>query len=352
MALSIHKIGNVPGKVQKALSLIKNKDIHPVDIVADCGLSTIYAGSSGGQKQYNDEDYVDISPLYESDTEASSPVLDNYKAVVNEFVSFVKNEKSSILIYDTLRHVLVSGKNKMTLSDKTKTFSEHIYRPLKHLNTTFNSSYAATYNNWAKVYDEGLESETWIPISGIISSIYTQSDAAYNTWSAPAGFDRGRITNIQGVALHTNQEQRDLLYNISINSIASYPNDGYIILGQKTSLTKPSVFDRINVRRMFLYLEKKVKQTVRQFIFENNTFKTRSDIVSILSPLFESAKTDIIQGIYDYKIVCDATNNTDSVIDDNAIVVDIFIKPSRTSEFILVNFYSTQTSQDFIELIT
>lgn len=351
MALSIHKTGNVPAKVDKALKLIENKELHPVDIIADCGLSTIYAAASDNE-QYNEEKYLDIDSLYQTEKDISSTVADRYKAVVNRFVSFAETEKSLIFIGDVLRHVVVNGKNKLALADKSKNFSKHIYWPFRHLTDHINTSYAAVYDNWAKVYDEGLERNTWIPMSGIIASVYCQSDAAYNVWSAPAGFDRGRVTNVVDVALKTNDKQRDQLYSLGINSVASFPNDGFVIFGQKTTLAKPSAFDRVNVRRLFLYLQKNVQQTVKNFVFEPNTYTTRSNVVSVLTPLFERAKNSLIQGIYDYKIVCDVTNNPPDVIDDNAMVVDIFIKPTRTAEFILVNFYATRTSQDFTELIS
>jgi hypothetical protein len=353
MALSTNKIGNVPDKVTKALALINDKDLHPVDIIADCGLSSIYTGSEGGTKQYNDEDDVDVSELYETKNLSSATTLmTNYKSVINAFLNFATQEKTVIFIGDILRHILVKGDDKKILSDKTKSFSKNVFWPMKHLTSTFNTSYGAIYNNWVKVYDDGIEKHAWVPISGIMSSVFCNTDTNSVPWAAPAGFDRGVIAGITDIALNTNQEQRDELYNISVNSIASFPNDGYVVFGQKTLQTKPSAFDRINVRRLFLYLEKLTDQTVKHFVFEPNTFTTRSKIINVLEPIFETAKTSIIQGIYDYKIVCDATNNTPSVIDSNELVVDIFIKPTRTAEFILVNFYATRTDQNFVELIS
>jgi phage tail sheath protein FI len=177
----------------------------------------------------------------------------------------------------------------------------------------------------------------------------TASDALSYPWVAPAGLTRGVINGLTDLGVNPQQKQRDLLYKISLNPVVFFPNEGYTVFGQKTLLKAPSAFDRINVRRLFLYLEKATLRTMRYFVFEPNTTFTRSRTVNTLSPLFETAKNT--QGLYDYLIVCNETNNTANVIDDNTMVVDIYIKPVRTAEFILVNFYATKTSQDFNELL-
>jgi len=189
----------------------------------------------------------------------------------------------------------------------------------------------------------------WQPFSGYAAAMITSSDANNYFWTAPAGLNRGIITGISDIGINPLQKQRDLLYNISLNPLVYFPGEGYVVMGQKTLQTTPTAFDRINVRRLFLYLEKAVNQTVKFFVFEPNTTFTRSRIVNTITPIFEKAKTT--QGLYDYLIVCNATNNTPTVIDDNTLVVDIYIKPVRTAEFILVNFYATKTSQNFNELV-
>ena len=157
------------------------------------------------------------------------------------------------------------------------------------------------------------------------------------------------ITNALEVALRPNQKQRDQFYKIGLNPIAFFPGDGYVIFGQKTLQAKPSAFDRINVRRMFLYLEKAVRKTIKYYVFEPNTFSTRQNILAVLTPIFQRVKST--QGCYDFLIVCDERNNPPTVIDNNELVVDIYIKPVRAAEFILVNFYATRTDQNFGELI-
>ena len=140
------------------------------------------------------------------------------------------------------------------------------------------------------------------------------------------------------------------MYKISVNPVAFFPNEGNVIYGQKTLLKQPSAFDRINVRRLFLNLEKATNSTVKYFVFEPNTLLTRTRVINTLTPIFENAKNT--QGLYDYLIVCDERNNTPDIIDQNELVVDIYLKPVRTAEFILVNFIATRTSANFQELVT
>ena len=175
------------------------------------------------------------------------------------------------------------------------------------------------------------------------------TDASVGPWGAPAGFNRGIINDAVDIAISPNQRQRDDLYNVNLNPIATFQDRGNVFFGQKTLLKKPSAFDRINVRRTFLYLEKITKRTMQYFLFENNTLFTRSRVQNTLTPFFERVKAD--DGLYDYLIVCDERNNTPEVIDQNELVVDIYLKPVKTAEFILVNFYATRTDTNFEELI-
>jgi phage tail sheath protein FI len=139
------------------------------------------------------------------------------------------------------------------------------------------------------------------------------------------------------------------LYTISINPIVNFSGDGYVVFGQKTLQAKPSAFDRINVRRLFVTLERAVQNAVKYFVFEPNTEFTRTRLKNTIVPIFELAKNT--EGLYDYLIVCDERNNTPDVIDRNELAVDVYIKPVRAAEFILVNFIATRTSQNFQELI-
>jgi len=156
------------------------------------------------------------------------------------------------------------------------------------------------------------------------------------------------LSNVIDLAINPTQKQRDLLYRININPIAFFPGDGYVIFGQKTLFNKPSAFDRINVRRLFLYLEKTVKRLLKYYVFEPNTFATRTRLVEALLPTFNQAK--LHDGVYDFKIICDERNNTPDVIDNNELKLSIYIQPVRTAEFILADFIATRTGINFNEL--
>jgi hypothetical protein len=277
-------------------------------------------------------------------------VVNNWKSVVDSLVVFAQDRrKDHITLIDPLRHIFVQGRNGVASKDTTKNFSQHIFYPMKHLMSVVNTNYAATYGTWVKQYDPTQDKNFWAPPSGVVAASFATNDSVYQPWFAPAGFTRGLITNALEIALRPNQKQRDQFYKIGVNPIAWFPGDGYVIFGQKTLQAKPSAFDRINVRRMFLYLEKAVRKTVKYFVFEPNTFATRQNIIAVLTPIFQRVKST--QGCYDYLIVCDDRNNPPAVIDNNELVIDIYLKPVRFAEFILVNFYATRTDQNFGELV-
>jgi phage tail sheath protein FI len=200
-----------------------------------------------------------------------------------------------------------------------------------------------------KVFDDTSNSQVWVPFSGFAAGLMSNTDSNFQPWYAPAGFTRGVVTGILDLGYYPKQKERDQLYKISLNPVTFFPNEGFVVYGQKTSVKKPSAFDRINVRRLFLTLEKQTNTLAKYFVFEPNTLFTRTQLKNLLTPVFDNAKNT--QGLYDYLIICDERNNPPSVIDDNSLVVDIYIKPVRTAEYILVNFYATRTSTNFSEIV-
>ena len=176
------------------------------------------------------------------------------------------------------------------------------------------------------------------------------SDSTNGPWWAPAGFTRGRFGGVTDIAVVPSQKHRDQLYKINVNPVTQFPGEGFVIFGQKTMFKKPSAFDRINVRRLFLHLEKLVRQSMKYYVFEPNNLLTRTSVLNNLTPQFETIKNS--QGMYDYLIICDERNNGPSVIDQNELVVDIYVKPIRAAEIILVNFFATRSGQDFNEIIS
>jgi len=353
-------IGSLPFKIDRTLRKIENDELFDLDIVCEAGLGTIYATACANHVNYFDDaqssdglikgvQAICQNEMANVQDDRDSVTL-NYRTIFQTFDNFCsKLRKDCLFIADPLRQIFITGSNNLVMSDHNKSFSQYIYNPLRHMYETANSSYSTVYGNWVKVNDIFSGINIWVPFSGFAAADMANVDKDFEPWYAPAGFTRGRITNAIQLAIAPKQKERDMLYKISINPVAFFPNDGMNIFGQKTLLRQPSAFDRINVRRLFLYLEKATKKTTKYFVFEPNTSFTRNRVVATLSPIFDRAKNT--QGLYDYQIVCDQRNNTPAVIDQNELVVDIYIKPVRSAEFILVNFYATSTGSNFNEII-
>ena len=278
-------------------------------------------------------------------------IRSDWNSVQTKFITFAQNtRKDFIYVSDPIRQIFVQGENTKVINIPGNTFPINILQPLKNCYSLINTNYAAAYAAWAQVFDNNVSGQTWIPMSGLAAAKYAQTDANFAPWYAPAGFTRGLLDTVNDVAIYPNQKQRDSIYDqTNTNPVAFFPSEGFVLYGQKTLQTKPSAFDRINVRRLFLYLEKRVKETVKYFVFEPNTLFTRTNVLNVLNPIMEDAKNN--EGLYDYLIVCDERNNTPEIIDANELVVDIYLKPVRAAEFILVNFYATRTGQDFSEIV-
>jgi hypothetical protein len=338
-------IGNVVTKLQRALTLVELPETINIDVLVDAGLSTIHANSittSNGDKYYDDKTFQVTTNLTSS--------IELWQSITNTFNTFVTlTRKDCVFISDPLRQIFVNGEDTKTLSLKTKNFTTNVYTPLKNSYGSINSNYLAAYANWVKIYDSTIDKRVWVPISGFVGAVYARSDAQTQQWFAPAGLNRGIIANALDLAINPNQKQRDNLYTIALNPVVFFPGDGYVVFGQKTLQTKPTAFDRVNVRRLFLALEKATLKALKYFVFEPNTEFTRSRLKATLTPIFELAKNT--EGVYDYLIVCDERNNTSDSIDRNELLVDIYIKPVKAAEFILVNFIATRTGQNFEELI-
>lgn len=336
-------IGKVAEKVSRALALVESNETINVDVVVDGGLSTVGAVT---EDEYTDNVYITPETLKQS----NSDIQIKWKAITDLFINFTQNtRKDCIYLSDPIRQIFVNGIDTKTLSVKGNTFSENIFKPLKASYGALNSSYAAAYGNWVKSFDPYIDKAVWLPASGFVGAIYARTDANAQPWIAPAGLTRGLITNVIDLGFNPNQKQRDFLYTASINPIVFFNGDGFVVFGQKTLQTKPSAFDRVNVRRLFLSLEKAVLKSLKYFVFEPNSSETRTRLTNSIQPIFENAKNT--EGLYDYLIVCDERNNTSATIDNNELKVDIYLKPTRAAEFILVNFIATRTGQNFEELI-
>jgi hypothetical protein len=211
------------------------------------------------------------------------------------------------------------------------------------------SSYGALYGNWKYQYDKYNDKYRWVPISGDCAGIYARTDNQRDPWFAPAGLNRGQIKNVVKLAFNPNRAQRDAMYKAQVNPIVSFASDGPVVWGQKTLQAKPSAFDRVDVRRLFIVLEKAISTASKYFLFEKNTAFTRRQLVGMIDPFLRRVQGR--EGIYEFHVECSEINNTPAVIDANELNCDIYIQATKTAEFITLTFVATRTGVDFNEYI-
>jgi phage tail sheath protein FI len=184
--------------------------------------------------------------------------------------------------------------------------------------------------------------------NGDVAGLCARTDYTDDPWFSPAGLNRGQIKNVIKLGYSPSKADRDKLYLAGINPVVSFPGQGVVLYGDKTGLAKPSAFDRINVRRLFIVLEKAIATAAKYQLFEFNDAFTRATFRNMVEPYLRDVKGR--RGIYDFKVICDESNNTGEVIDGNRFVADIYIKPARSISFIQLNFIATRTSASFEEI--
>lgn len=200
----------------------------------------------------------------------------------------------------------------------------------------FDTSFVATYWPWAQTIDPATGQNIWVPASTLIPGVYMASDRVSYPWIAPAGTNRGVVTNVTRVERVITQSGRDALYEANINPLATLPGYGVVVYGQKTLQKKNTALDRVNVRRLLIELNNYIGQVAQSLVFEQNTSNTRNEFLAQVNPYLSTIQQQ--QGLYDFKVVMDDTNNTPTVIDNNQLVGQIYIQPTKTSEFILLEF--------------
>ena len=220
---------------------------------------------------------------------------------------------------------------------------------MEHTNLLTSTSYAVMDSTALKVYDKYKDVFRWIPACGHTAGLCAKTDQTNDAWWSPAGYTRGQLLGVTKVALNPKKADRDTLYKGRVNPIVSFPGEGTILFGDKTLLAKPSAFDRINVRRLFIVLEKAVATAAKYQLFEFNDEFTRAMFKNMVEPFMRDVKGR--RGVTDFLVVCDSTNNTGEVVDRNEFVADIYIKPARSINFISLNFIATRTGVDFAEIV-
>ena len=211
------------------------------------------------------------------------------------------------------------------------------------------SSYGVLDSGYKYMYDKYNDVFRYVPLNGDIAGLMVRTDNQREPWYSPAGFNRGEIKNVVRLAYNPDQADRDLLYRSDINPVVQFRNQGNILFGDKTLLGKPSAFSRINVRRLFIVLEKAISTAAKFTLFELNDEFTRAQFVSLVEPFLRTVKGR--RGITDFRVVCDESNNTAEVIDRNEFVGDIYIKPARSINFIRLNFVAVRTGVAFEEVV-
>jgi len=211
------------------------------------------------------------------------------------------------------------------------------------------SSYAVLDSGYKYQYDKYNDVYRYVPLNGDIAGVCARTDLERDPWFSPGGLNRGIIKNVIKLAYNPTKAERDNLYVQGINPVVTFQGEGTILFGDKTMLNRPSVFDRINVRRLFVVLEKSIARAARSTLFEFNDQFTRAQFVNLVEPYLRDVQGR--RGITDFRVVCDTTNNTPEIIDSNRFVGDIYIKPARSVNFIQLNFVAVRTGVSFEEIV-
>ena len=210
---------------------------------------------------------------------------------------------------------------------------------------SLDTSYVASYWPWLQISDPDSRRLVWVPSSAMIPGVYAQNDKAGEAWFAPAGINRGGLGSVRQAERKLTQANRDTLYTEKVNPIATFPGTGVVVFGQKTLQTKASALDRVNVRRLLITLKNFISQIADTLVFEQNTAATRNQFLSQVNPYLESVQQR--QGLFAFKVVMDDSNNTPDVIDRNQLVGQIFVQPTRTAEFVILDFTLLPTGAEF-----
>ena len=287
---------------------------------------------SNGWSLFQDADTVDVSllPVGNASTTLAQLIVQQICEKRLDCMAFISPAQSDVenkMPYEALS-------NLKTLRDST---------------FNVNSSYAVLDSGWKYQLDTYNNLVRIVPLNADIAGLVARTEFTNEAWFSPAGFNRGQIKSVVKLAYNPSSDaHRDELYTRQINPVVSFPGEGVILYGDKTMQTRPSAFDRINVRRLFIVLEKAIATASKFFLFEQNDSFTRAQFKNLVVPFLRTVQQR--RGITDFKVVCDDTNNTGEVIDRNEFVADIFVKPTRTINFIQLNFVATKTGVNFSEV--
>jgi len=288
-----------------------------------------------GHDLFEDKDQVEVDFLI-------APGMNNatWATPVNDLVATAEARKDCVVTSSPPRDKVVNVVDTSTIVTDTVTAANAVSK---------RSSYHIMDNNYLKVYDKYNDQYIHIPAASSTAGLMAMTDRNRAPWFSPAGARRGGYLGITSLAYSPTKGQRDTLYKVSVNPIANIPGQGSLLFGDKTMLNRSSAFDRINVRRLFLVLERAIARAAEQVLFEFNDEFTRAEFVNIIEPVLREVKGR--RGITDFRVVADETNNTAAVIDRNEFIANIFIKPARSINYVTLNFVAVRTGVDFEEVV-
>ena len=289
-----------------------------------------------GFDQYEDVDTIQVDFLIAPGMATAA----DQKDVVDDLITTAQLlRKDCIVVSSPHRDGVVNIANPTTIQNNV----------IGWANTLPSSSYLVVDNNYLRVYDKYNDEYTYIPAASSTAGIMAATDFVAAPWFSPAGSRRGQYFGASTVAWSPTKSQRDALYKNGVNPIVSFPGQGILLFGDKTKLARPSAFDRINVRRLFLVMERAIKRAAQQVMFEFNDEFTRAEFVNIVEPFLREIQGR--RGITDFRVVCDETNNTPQIIDTNQFLADIYIKPARSINYVTLSFVAVRTGVDFDEVV-
>ena len=286
-------------------------------------------------EEFKDSETVDINLIIGGKTPDSASDGDTYGTML---IDIAEGRKDCVAFISPANADVVGVTSSVSQTANVKNFFDSL--PSSSY-VVFDSGYKYQYDKFNDVY-------RFVPLNGDIAGLCARTDFVADTWFSPAGYNRGQIRGAVKLAYNPTQSQRDELYRARVNPVVNFPGQGVVLFGDKTGLTKPSAFDRINVRRLFITLEKAIATAAKFQLFEFNDEFTRAQFRNLVEPFLRDVQGR--RGITDFSVVCDASNNTGEVVDRNEFVADIFIKPSRSINFITLNFIATRTGVAFSEI--
>ena len=270
-------------------------------------------------------------------TEVGSAGADGVTHATN-VIDLVEARKDCICFISPTRSDVVSIPSSITQTANVKGFFDGLA----------SSSYAVFDSGYKYMYDRYNDVYRFVPLNGDVAGLAAYTDQVADAWFSPAGLNRGQIRGAVKLAYNPNKAQRDILYPARINPVISEAGQGTFLFGDKTALSRPSAFDRINVRRLFLVLEKAIANAAKFQLFEFNDDFTRAQFKNLIEPFLRDVQGR--RGITEFKVICDDTNNTGEVVDRNEFIGDIYIKPARSINFITLNFIAVRTGVEFSEI--